>query len=251
MQHARTLAALAALMTLMLGTTGCLKVKQTMTLMPDGSGKVEMTMGFSEAMLAMMPPDQDPFAELSVAALSEDPSGFVAFTEPEISEADGYKMATFTAYFEDVNELEMDGPDGQPVFYALEETDAGTVLTVSTSAVRGMMQQMEMQGGAEQLQDPQAKEMIAGMEVSETFIVPGTVTDAGGIDTDGNSVSLAVDADMLIDGKAPESYTEGDDAGLTITFTPGDVDEDAVAAFQAEMEAAKATYEELLEAAQN
>ncbi|MEM9883884.1 MAG: hypothetical protein AAF800_13310, partial [Planctomycetota bacterium] len=42
--------------------TGCVKFKQAWTVQPDGSGKMTMTLGFSEQMLAMS--DEDPFADL-------------------------------------------------------------------------------------------------------------------------------------------------------------------------------------------
>ncbi len=236
----RGLTCMVAFVALALSLTGCLKMNQVMTVMPDGSGKMEMTVGFSAQMLAMSP--EDPLAEMTIEKLSEDPGGMVAFTEPEITEEDGYTVVRMTAYFDDINDVESDGPDGTPVSYDLDNGE----LVISTSVVRSMMEMFAIQGGADALGDPQMKEMIAGMEVSETFVLPGAVTDAEGIESEGNTVSMKVDANMLLNDSVPEVY--GEDSGLTISYDAGGVSDADIAAFQAELEAAKANYAELLEA---
>ncbi len=103
--------------------TGCIKDKKVLTLMPDGSGKMEFRIGFNAKLIedtvgAMMPPgaesedesdDADP-TDLDVGDLRDKFEGFVAFTEPKVEDgSDGWKYVSFTGYFEDINKVSVFG----------------------------------------------------------------------------------------------------------------------------------------------
>ena len=79
--------ALACLLTLSASLTGCVKFKQTTTVMPDGSGKIHLSVGMSDQMLAMAQQQgENPFDEMSPLKLDEDSKGIVAVTKPEVNE---------------------------------------------------------------------------------------------------------------------------------------------------------------------
>src|SRR5881396_3112560 len=94
---------------------GCIKLRQRTAVMPDGSGKLTMTVGFSKAITSMAKSmggkegaAKDPFADMNT--IPKEQQGFVAFTKPEKSEKEGFTFFTFTGYFEDINKVQMGKP---------------------------------------------------------------------------------------------------------------------------------------------
>ncbi len=240
----RSLFTLAALALVTLASTGCIKFQQVLTLMPDGSGKVEMTVGMSEMMIAMS--GEDPFADFTIETVSQDTQGIVAFSEPEVYEADGYKFATVTAYFEDINEVSLESMESDIDFEYTPEGD-GFKLVVNPSPIRSMAQQMVQQLDPAQLEDPQAQQMLEGFEFSEAYRLPGAISEASGLEADGQTLSLQITGEHILNNSVPANY--GESAQIEITFGPSTLANEEIVAFQAELEDAKETYEQLLEEA--
>jgi len=132
-------ALIALLMIAAVSLTGCVKDKKVITLMPDGSGKVEFTLGFNaklieETLGGMMPQggegggmmgDENP-TNIELSDLKENFAGFVAFTDRKITEgADGWKYVSFTGYFENINDIRIfdEGDDDDSEDYTEEEPD--------------------------------------------------------------------------------------------------------------------------------
>jgi len=97
------------LMVLIAGLPGCVKFKQVVTVFPDGSGKMHMSMAINEQMLTMAG-DEDPFADFSIYELADQEAlGWSAFSEPRVYSADGFKTVEFTGYFLDINAVSFGG----------------------------------------------------------------------------------------------------------------------------------------------
>ncbi len=113
-------ALIALVMIAAVSLTGCVKDKKLITIMPDGSGKVDFTVGFNAKLIeetvgGMMPGggedeggmmgNDDP-TDLDLGDLKENFAGFVAFTAPKLEEgSDGWKYVSFTGYFENINDV--------------------------------------------------------------------------------------------------------------------------------------------------
>lgn len=239
MKHVLTLCGVLALT---LAATGCVKFKQAWTINPDNSGKMVMTFGVSEQMLAMAG-DQDPFADLDDPSdmMDQEDNGWVAFTKPEIKTENGFKYATFTGYFDDINQVTFsgDGGNGEMVDSSYKLVDG------QFTVMNGMLGQViSTMANDPQMQDPQMKAMMApmmeGLEMTESYQVPGTITDSEGYDAQGHTASTTLTAkDML--GDTPPTIVGLDDNELTIAFTPGEwTNQDAWAA---ELENAKTQWQ--------
>ncbi|MEO1236506.1 MAG: hypothetical protein AAFX76_06935 [Planctomycetota bacterium] len=233
-----------------LAATGCVKFKQAWSVNPDGSGKMTMTFGINEQMLGQFG-GQDPFADLDDPSdmIDQEDNGWVAFTAPQITTENGYKSASFTGYFEDINQVTFsgDGGNGEMVdtTYALAEGK----LTV-TNAMLGQV--VASVSNDPQMQDPQTKAFMAvmmeGLEMAESYRLPGAVTDAEGYDADGQTASTTITAADIL-GDEPPKIAGLDDGQLQITFTPAGWPAGGEAAWNTELEAAKAEWQAIKAAA--
>ncbi len=230
------------MLTLLVMATGCLKFKQEWTVNPDGSGKMKMTMSISEQMLGMA--ESDPFADLDPAEMiQQEQQGWVAFTRPVIQTIDGFKTATFTGYFEDVNAVKFGGDEEggmEDATYAFEEGK----LTVTNSPLGQMLKSMTEDPS---MNDPQMKAMMApmikGLELSEVYHMPGQVSSADGFTVAGNAASARLtDEDLLAEN--PPRVEGLQDGSLTIEFEPAGWN-GGEAAWQAELAAAKVEWEKV------
>ncbi|MHC4861787.1 MAG: hypothetical protein ACYTDY_17040, partial [Planctomycetota bacterium] len=92
---------------------GCVDLKQEVFVMPDGSGKLKVTVGVNEkgvqdAMGGFGGGGQVKSSgktDVDVQDLREDTEGFVAFTEPRKYKKGGWSYITFTGYFDDINKV--------------------------------------------------------------------------------------------------------------------------------------------------
>ncbi|MEL7087463.1 MAG: hypothetical protein AAGL98_03330, partial [Planctomycetota bacterium] len=176
------------LVALTLALAGCVKFKQVWSINPDGSGKMTLTYGFSETALQQAP--EDPFANLDnpEELIDLDDRGWVAFTRPQIKTEGGYKYATFTGYFEDLNQVTFSGDAGNGNMEATRYGFKPDTFTINN----GMLSQVIKTLQEDQLaQDPAAKAQMllvtAGMEFTETYRLPGQITDAAGYAADGDT----------------------------------------------------------------
>ncbi len=244
----RTLPALALLAAacVLLLLPGCVKYKQTLTVQPDGSGKMDLVMGMSSVRLAELPEGSDPFAALSIESLRDNPQGFVAFTEPRPEDRDGFRVVTVTGYFDDVSQLGFAGGLGagaeglDAVAYGLEPG----VLTVrrplfGQAAAAFTQQDMD-------LSDAELRRVlvpaVAGLELEDAFVLPGRVTEAGPLEVDGRTASAGVRGAAALDGYDGLMSRYGGVDTLRIRFEPTAWAAPAKAAWQQELADAKKAW---------
>lgn len=184
--------------------TGCLKMKQVVTVMPDGSGKVEFTMGVSDTMIQQS--GENPIDEFTLENMMEEgmPNGLVAMTEPEKWEDDGYEYVRFSMYFDDINEFT--GPNGEEEMFADYEftNDGGAcTLTVRGGLIQSMLAEYEVPG-PEELQMIQAQRaQVEGFEIVEEYYLPGEAEAVEGFEMIDNMAGVTIDVDNLINGDGP------------------------------------------------
>ena len=156
---------LASLVVLATALTGCVKFKQTTTVMPDGSGKIDISFGISDQMMQMAQQQgEDPFGDLDPKEMSENAKGIVAFTEPVKEKKGGYTYMSFSAYFEDINEVELGGPDDEeePPKFTYKRDGNSATLTVENSMIFSIISEHEPMAPEEKAF---AAQMLAGMSL--------------------------------------------------------------------------------------
>lgn len=233
---------LASLVVLAFSLTGCIKFKQTMTLMPDGSGKINLSIGLSDQLMQMAKQQgEDPFNDLNPMELSEDSKGIVAFSKPETKTEGGYTYMTFAAYFEDINEVELGSPDEEepPAKFAFVKEGKGATLTVEESMVLSAIADHEPISPEERAF---AAQMTAGMLFAEVYNLPGAFEAMKGVTSDGQTATIEMTQAHMLDGTGPIKDLKGVEK-LVFKITEVKEDAEASKAFKAELEAAKKEWE--------
>lgn len=235
-----------------LSVSGCIKVKQQVSVMPDGSGKMTFSMGFDKAKLQQAGGGEDP-TDIDMGELSQNSAGIVAFSRPTESEKDGWKYVTFTAYFEDINKVRLgDGAgaaEGQPegegskvARFVMSPENDGHKLEIHNGMTSDMASNMG--GGEEEMpadQKVMMAMMFAGFEAVEGYTMPGKVTRAEGLaSTEGRTASLAVKDSDLMDKAKMKAL--GGAKVKTIVCGASEVSEAELRAFKAEIERAKGEW---------
>ena len=235
---------LAALVVLTASLTGCVKFKQTMTVMPDGSGKIDLSIGLSEQLVQMAKQQgEDPFSDMDPTKLSKESKGIVAFTKPTQKQEGGYTYLSFSAYFEDANAVELGGPDDgeEPTKLTYARDGKSATLSVEGSMILSAVQ--EHQPMAEE-EKAFAAQMIAGMLFSESYILPGAFEDIKGVTAKDNTATIEMTSDNMLNSSGPIKDLKGVEK---LVFKIAEVKEDdaAAKAFKKELEAAKAEWEKM------
>ena len=226
---------------------GCVKYKQTLTVHPDGSGKVDLVVGMSDPQLALLGPGADPFEGFSVAALAQDAQGFVAFTRPRAEDRDGFRVLTVTGYFEDVGALGLAGGGGvgfDAASYALEDGLLVVRQPLSGQAAAAFRQQ-DLDLGKEEVRRVLAPS-VAGLELEERYVVPGRVTAAGPLAVEGDAASASVAGAAVLDRHAElmDAYAGLD--RVEVRFEPHAPSERDAAAWARELQDAKAAWAQIV-----
>ena len=190
---------------------GCLKLKQEFLVMPDGSGKMTMT-------IAMKADPNLPGGKGMSAAdmMAEDPEkmnkgmpGVVAVTRPKEEKKDGWTYITFSAYFDDVNKMSMKQGDQEDAPTMLDAKFAkqgdGYVFELMGKGAGDAAKQL---GGDDAPPEAKAqieamlKEMLAGFEMKFGVKLPGAVTEVTGFTVkEGREASFAIsDKDLAKPG---------------------------------------------------
>lgn len=229
---------------------GCVKYKQTLTVQPDGSGKVELVFGMSDPQLALLGPDADPFAGFSVAALAENPQGFVAFSRPRVQDRGGFRVMSFTGYFDDVSDLGFaGGAAGGEGFDAVSYALSDGVLVVRRPLAGQAAAAFRQEGldlGDEEVRRVLAPS-VAGLELEERFVVPGRVRSAGPLAVDGDAASASVNgADDALGRHAElmDAYAGLD--RVEVRFEPREPSAAEAAAWARELRDAKAAWAQIV-----
>ncbi len=248
---------------LMLG--GCIKLKQDTVVMPDGSGKMTIRIGFNakavkEAAAGMGQGEategMDKPTDMDLSDL-EDFEGFVAFAAPEKEvSADGWEWVKITGYFEDVNKVvmyddeEAEGKRVKQLWYSFEKKDGGYVLTAhSQYSDFEEMGQLDDMGADTADMPPEMKKMVEGIqkaveeafkdfEFSHAFTMPGEVTAAEGVTSkEGRVATYAVTRKDLENPAAAKAFAQ--EKVFRVECGPSAVSEADLAAFKAEMAKAR------------
>lgn len=178
---------LTCLVLLTASLTGCVKFKQVMTLMPDGSGKIDLTIGLSEQLMQMAQQQgENPFEQMDPVALNDGSKGIVAFSKPTQKKEGGYTYMSFSAYFEDINAVELGSPDDEeePAKFAYVKDGKGATLSVEQSMVLSAIADHEPVSDEEKAF---AAQMTVGMVFTEMYNLPGSFEAIKGVTSDGNS----------------------------------------------------------------
>lgn len=244
MNRSLRIATVAALGVAAVMCTGCIKFHTKMTLMPDGSGKVEYTMAANSALFAQLGQGAgSPLDDFTIGDAAESMEGIVAFTKPVEKKANGWDYRTFTAYFDDINKVKFDKEDpDQPTFKHTAEGGKHT-LTVSNAPIAKMASDMGGQigqGGDDPAQQAQMKMMFTGFEVVENYTMPAKITEGAGLKNEGRTGEAKLTADVMFDKEKMAKLAKVTERTIVAEGDPiGDAD---VAKFKAELAKAKAEW---------
>lgn len=212
---------------------GCVKVKQTLTVMPDGSGKVELSFGLSEKLVeAAKDSDDDPFKQVLPHVIHEKGKGIVGFTEPVRETAEGFQTLRYTGYFRDINEVRISGlGEGKPARYRFVREGESATLTVSHGTTLSYLADYEPTPENEK---QATREAMAGLALVERFVMPGEVSASQGLDVKDNTATLSVTLDEMLEGTGSVAKLKGKNT-ITIRVENLDTDREVLDAFKAEL----------------
>lgn len=241
----RTLPLFALTLCLLLAG-GCVKVKQIVTVMPDGSGKLEFTFGVSQMLAAQA--GEDPLEEFTLENMMEEgglPQGVVAMTEPTRWEDGGYDYVSFTMYFDDINEVSAPEGDAGEMFanYEFVSGDGGCTLTVRDGMMQQMMADYEKPGPDEIAMMGQ---MLEGMEMVEHYVLPGEAEAIDGVTMIDNTADITVTKDNIVNGDGPIEALQGM-GPLELVVAENTLDQDTIDAFADELAQAIVEWEAIKE----
>ena len=234
--------------------SGCLKMKEDLVVLPDGSGKLVLTISIKEDNEMA----KDKFTEEEM--MSEDPEkmlkempGIVAFLRPKLEKKNGYATITTVAYFEDVSKVriigESEGGDGKALneFKFRKEGD-GFVFEVGGDKVGDGLKELGATDDAppelKKQMEGMIKEMLKDFEFTVQVKLPGAVKEITTFQKkEGRTASFTVgekDIAGVNDMKKISAMST-----LKAVCGPSEVSAEEQAAFKAELEKGKAEWAEL------
>jgi hypothetical protein len=249
---------------------GCVDLKQEVFVMPDGSGKLKVTVGMNEKGMqdamggfgggggAQVKPSGK--TDVDVEKLREDTEGFVAFTEPREYKKGGWNYVTFTGYFEDINKAKLTEKDDAgnrktTLAFSFKPDGGGYVLAVEGGLLGdnapgggpggpgGMGGMGGAGGGGDAMPGMEAMmaQMLKGFKVLETYTMPGNVTRIQGLTGKaGRTATLSVGEKTMADPKAAKAANLS--GTKKIWCGPKKVRFTEQSEFKAEMRRAKAAW---------
>lgn len=206
---------------------GCIQADQETTLYPDGSGKVVIEIGIKKTMLKVAEEmakqnglrpgklsTEDLFADYeSPEQVQKSTEGVVGWTIGRRREEGDWVRATYTAYFDDVNQLRIysskSGPNEErklSVAWRLSKLKNGSNALTLTSDVRRSLDEMTAKQnpkpGSEELAKAMVemmKPMLQDFKVSLRVTVPGPIREATGfMQSSGRSAAFHMEGNQLI-----------------------------------------------------
>lgn len=233
---------LTAVATLMMlsAMAGCVKLRQVVTVMPDGSGKIDVRFGLSEQLIALAKEtDEDPFKEVVPERMKDKAKGIVAFTEPTRQKQGNFTYLSYTMYFRDINKVHIEGlGEGKPAKYRFERDGESATLTLTDGTSLSII--ADYKPTPESDRDDVAESM-AGLTFNEHYILPGEVKPIDGVQTDANTAKIDLTLENLLDGSGPIQALQGKNT-LRFEVPKVAVDDQVQAAFKNELEAAVAAW---------
>lgn len=233
-----------ALLAAMVLLPGCIKSKRRLVVYPDGSGKVEAVVGIGKTLAGFGKLGGEENVELGIMSLDkikEDSKGIVWGTARGHTEGD-YKYQEISGYFEDINEVRI-----ARTTYQWRKLDDGSY---ELKFAEEGAEYLELDNPFGDAENGVPKRMIRGLtramlkdlEVSLEFKLPGEVSRAEGLDSEGREAKLMIDVDRLLDMlEKPEEAVKSLE-GTIIVKPEGDIREE-LDAFRAEMRKALAAAE--------
>jgi len=165
--------------------TGCMKVREELLVMPDGSGRISLTFSvatkgeagkFTEAELMAGDPDE----------IQDKVRGLVAMTRPTLTEKEGVVQIRMTGYFDDINALKfMDDGEGAKAKpkqdFVFHRDGEGYALELRGNL---LADDSPDRGGDDpelaKAREDMIKVMFAGFEFRQDVTLPGTVLGVEG-----------------------------------------------------------------------
>lgn len=258
---------LVALALICLLSTGCVKVKKQVLVMPDGSGKVILTVAVNEAMLSQalasadallggsaegrIPKASDISASaVNVEGIERSSEGLVAFTEPKERVQKGWRTISMVGYFDDINlvKVRTDKTSDVALSFAFKKDGEGYLLDVTNKSLAeltsdSMMKSLKESTGVDvpsQIMGAMGP-MVKGFSVTEAYKLPGTVTEAEGLPrTEGRVAGMMLGEGFLTnieDARKIAAKTR-----RSITCGPSQVSDTELAGFRREKDQALAAW---------
>jgi hypothetical protein len=234
---------------LLLAASGCMKIRDELLVMPDGSGRLSFTFAiaskaeagkFTEAELMSGDPDE----------IQDKIRGLVAMGKPTLEEKDGTVRIRLTGYFDDLNALKiMDDGEGAKAKVKQEFVFRREGETFSVEVKGNLLAEEgpERPAGDPEIQkfrEEMIKTMYAGFEFRQDLKLPGNVTSVEGfVSKDGRVAAYAVGEKNLqtsADVKKLNAIT-----GFKASCGKSEVTDAEAAEWRRELEAAKAGWAEL------
>ena len=235
--------------------SGCLKMKEDLVILPDGSGKLLLTLSVKEdnEMAKEKFTEEELMSEDPEKMLKEMP-GIVAFLRPKLEKKNGFVTITTAAYFEDVSKVriigENDGGEGNKALneFKFRKEGDGFVFEVGGDKVGEGLKEI---GGNEDAppelkkqMEAMIKEMLKDFEFTIQVKMPGAVKEVSTFQKkEGRTATFSVgekDIAGMNDMKKISAMST-----LKAVCGPSEVSADEQAAFKAELEKAKAEWAEL------
>jgi len=229
--------------------SGCMKIREELLVLPDGSGRIILTFAvsskgaagqFTEAELSSGDPDE----------IQDKIRGLVAMTRPTMEEKDGAVRIRMTGYFDDINALKfMDDGEGAKAkpkqeFSLRRDGEAFTLEMkgnlLAEDEAESKIENLELQKMREQM----VRAMFTGFELRQEIRLPGSITAIDGFASkDGRVAGYAVsekDLRSSADLKKVTSVTL-----FRASCGKSEITEAEAAEFRRELDKAKAAWPEL------
>lgn len=234
---------------LLLAFGGCMKIRQELLVMPDGSGRLSFTFSiaskgeagrFTESELMAGDPDE----------ITDKVRGLVALGRPSLENKDGVVKIRMTGYFEDVNAVKlMDDGEGDKAKPRQEFafTKQGEACTLE---IRGNLladEAPERGTGDPELERQRTemfKAMFAGFGFASDVKLPGNITAADGFHSREGRVATYEIAEKDLQKPADQKKINAANR-FRITCAKSEVTETEAAEFRKELDKAKAGWAEL------
>ena len=254
-------AAVLATMAFLFPSAGCIRYQEGLVIMPDGSGKLTLNVGFNLEIfdkfkeMGMDPGEQENKLEDEMTFDMDDVEnmeGIVALSRPKSEKKDRWQTWTVTAYFDDINKVKLKDKEGEEVktkiSFSFKKDGDGYVLEIDDK----MFENDDMkkaddvpEEGQEQMWE-MVKGFLKGFEVSRDVRMPGAVTTADGFaKKEGRTASnKVVEAEL----KSMADMMKGmKSAKRKIVCGKSDLSGGDVDAFKKEIDEAKAAWPKLKE----
>ena len=237
---------IAAPLLALLSLAGCMKIRQELLVMPDGSGRLTLvfsirskgeTAKFTETELMSGDPDE----------ITDKVRGLAALTRPTMEEKDGVVRIRMTAYFDDVNALKfMDDGEGAQAkpkqeFVFTRDGEACTLEIKGNLLADEAPPRETKDAEIEKQREEMFKAMFAGFEFRHDVKLPGRITVAEGFQSKEDRVaSYAVGEKDL---QRPADQKKVNEASrFKASCGKSEVSDAEAAEFRKELEAAKAGW---------